>query len=140
MQHLRIRRLLGTSENAVKTLIGSAVCTYVLFAIGKRVQNAPPCLTNRYRYFRIIIRENADFMGLSSRCSCNRAPEKSPAKELIGLWVTTDQWTKKLEITKHIFCCHISIWLRVELLCSAQSLPPKFGIDGFSLSHGLADD
>jgi Transposase DDE domain/Domain of unknown function (DUF4372) len=35
-QHLRIKRFLGTSENAVKTQIWCAVCTYVLIAIVKR--------------------------------------------------------------------------------------------------------
>ena len=35
-QHLRIKRLLGTSENAVKTQIWCAVSTYVLIAIVKK--------------------------------------------------------------------------------------------------------
>ncbi len=35
-QHLRIKTFLGTSENAVKTQIGIAVCTYVLIAIVKK--------------------------------------------------------------------------------------------------------
>ena len=35
-QHLRIKRFLGTSENAVKTQIWCAVSTYVLIAIGKK--------------------------------------------------------------------------------------------------------
>jgi hypothetical protein len=35
-QHLRIKRFLGTSENAVKTQIWSAICTYVLIAIVKK--------------------------------------------------------------------------------------------------------
>ena len=35
-QHLRIKRFLGTSENAVKTQIWCAVSTYVLIAIVKR--------------------------------------------------------------------------------------------------------
>jgi Domain of unknown function (DUF4372)/Transposase DDE domain len=35
-QHLRIKRFLGTSENAVKTQIWCAVATYVLIAIVKR--------------------------------------------------------------------------------------------------------
>src|SRR5262249_21597772 len=35
-QHLRIRRFLGQSPNAVKTQIWIAVCTYVLVAIVKR--------------------------------------------------------------------------------------------------------
>jgi hypothetical protein len=35
-QHLRIKRFLGTSENAVKTQIWCAVATCVLFAIVKK--------------------------------------------------------------------------------------------------------
>lgn len=35
-QHLRIKRFLGTSQNAVKTQIWSAVATYVLIAIVKK--------------------------------------------------------------------------------------------------------
>lgn len=35
-QHLRIKRFFGTSENAVKTQIWIAVCTYVLIAIVKK--------------------------------------------------------------------------------------------------------
>ncbi|MHB1955984.1 MAG: IS4 family transposase, partial [Sulfobacillus sp.] len=35
-QHLRIKRFLGTSENAVKTQIWCAVATYVLIAIVKQ--------------------------------------------------------------------------------------------------------
>jgi IS4 transposase len=35
-QHLRIKAFLGTSENAVKTQIWIAVCTYVLIAIASK--------------------------------------------------------------------------------------------------------
>ena len=35
-QHLRIKVFLGTSENAVKTQIWIAICTYVLIAITKK--------------------------------------------------------------------------------------------------------
>jgi hypothetical protein len=38
-QHLRIKRFFGTSENAVKTQIWSAVATYVLIAIVKKELN-----------------------------------------------------------------------------------------------------
>jgi IS4 transposase len=38
-QHLRIKRFLGTSENAVKTQIWSAVATYTLIAIIKKELN-----------------------------------------------------------------------------------------------------
>ena len=35
-QHLRIKKFLGTSENAVKSQIWCAICTYVLIAIVKK--------------------------------------------------------------------------------------------------------
>ena len=35
-QHLRIKTFYGTTENAVKTQIWIAVCTYVLIAIAKK--------------------------------------------------------------------------------------------------------
>jgi hypothetical protein len=38
-QHLRIKRFLGTSENAVKAQIWCAVSTYVLIAIVKKELN-----------------------------------------------------------------------------------------------------
>lgn len=43
-QHLRIKAFLGTSENAVKTQIWIAVCTYVLIAIVKRRLHLPHSL------------------------------------------------------------------------------------------------
>ena len=43
-QHLRIKTFLGTSENAVKTQIWIAVCTYVLIAIIKKRLHLPHSL------------------------------------------------------------------------------------------------
>ena len=43
-QHLRIKAFLGTSENAVKTQIWIAVCTYVLIAIVKKRLRLPHSL------------------------------------------------------------------------------------------------
>ena len=43
-QHLRIKRFLGTSENAVKTQIWCAVATYVLIAIVKKELHLPASL------------------------------------------------------------------------------------------------
>jgi hypothetical protein len=43
-QHLRIKAFLGTTENAVKTQIWIAVCTYVLIAIVKKRLHLPQCL------------------------------------------------------------------------------------------------
>jgi Domain of unknown function (DUF4372)/Transposase DDE domain len=43
-QHLRIKRFLGTTENAVKTQIWCAVATYVLIAIAKKELQLKPSL------------------------------------------------------------------------------------------------
>lgn len=43
-QHLRIKAFLGTTENAVKTQIWIAVCTYVLIAIAKKRLRLPHSL------------------------------------------------------------------------------------------------
>jgi IS4 transposase len=43
-QHLRIKAFYGTSENAVKTQIWIAVCTYVLIAIAKKRLHLPHSL------------------------------------------------------------------------------------------------
>jgi IS4 transposase len=43
-QHLRIKAFLGTSENAVKTQIWIAVCTFVLIAIIKKRLHLPHSL------------------------------------------------------------------------------------------------
>ena len=43
-QHLRIKTFLGTSENAVKTQIWIALCTYLLIAIVKKRLHLPHSL------------------------------------------------------------------------------------------------
>ena len=48
-QHLRIKAILGTSENAVKTQIWIAVCTYVLIAIIKKRLHLPHSLYKSYK-------------------------------------------------------------------------------------------
>ena len=49
-QHLRIKKFLGASENAVKTQIWCAVATYVLIAIIKKSFTSMPRSTLVYRY------------------------------------------------------------------------------------------
>ena len=51
-QHLRIKRFLGTSENAVKTQIWCAVATYVLIAIVKKELQLNASRTHVYRSCR----------------------------------------------------------------------------------------
>ena len=50
-QHLRIKRFLGTSENAVKTQIWCAVSTYVLIAIVKKELHLNASLSTLYYRF-----------------------------------------------------------------------------------------
>ena len=53
-QHLRIKKFLGNSENAVRTQIGCAIATYVLIAIVKKTAS-PRCLA---------LHLSTDFVGL----------------------------------------------------------------------------
>jgi len=56
-QHLRIKKFLGTSENAVKTQIWCAVSTYVLIAIIKKVLNLESSLYNILQILSISVFE-----------------------------------------------------------------------------------
>src|SRR5450631_1588986 len=56
-QHLRIKRFLGTSENAVKTQIWCAVSTYVLIAIIKKVLKLESSLYNILQILSISVFE-----------------------------------------------------------------------------------
>jgi len=67
-QHLRIKRLLGTSENAVKTQIWCAIATYVLIAIVKKECHLDASLYNLSTDpIGLDLRENRDFMRLADR-------------------------------------------------------------------------
>jgi len=50
-QHLRIKSFFGYSENAVKTQIWTAVCTYVLVAIAKKQLGIRG---NLYTFFQVV--------------------------------------------------------------------------------------
>ncbi|NBQ82565.1 MAG: IS4 family transposase, partial [Betaproteobacteria bacterium] len=56
-QHLRIKHFLGTSENAVKTQIWCAVCTYVLIAIIKKELQLKPSLYTCLQILSVCIFE-----------------------------------------------------------------------------------
>jgi hypothetical protein len=56
-QHLRIKKFLGTSENAVKTQIWCAVSTYVLIAIIKKVLKLESSLYNILQILSISVFE-----------------------------------------------------------------------------------
>jgi hypothetical protein len=71
-QHLRIKQFYGTSENAVKTQIWSAVSIYVLVAIVKRRLNLDVSLYTLLQIFSVTLFEkiplnNKDFLDANSR-------------------------------------------------------------------------
>ena len=81
-QHLRIKRFLGTSENAVKTQIWCAVATYVLIAIIKKELQLNASLYTCLQILSVSIFEKNEL-------SCALQPDRSqreiatPANQLI---------------------------------------------------------
>ena len=81
-QHLRIKRFLGTSENAVKTQIWCAVATYVLIAIVKKELQLNASLYTCLQILSVSIFEKTEL-------SCALRPDRSqrevvnPANQLI---------------------------------------------------------
>ena len=81
-QHLRIKRFLGTSENAVKTQIWCAVSTYVLIAIVKKELHLDASLYTCLQILSVSVFEKTEL-------SCALQPDRStpeppdPANQLI---------------------------------------------------------
>jgi len=81
-QHLRIKRFLGTSENAVKTQIWCAVSTYVLIAIVKKQLHLDASLYTCLQILSVSVFEKTEV-------SCALQPDRSttespdPANQLI---------------------------------------------------------
>lgn len=81
-QHLRIKRFLGTSENAVKTQIWCAVSTYVLIAIVKKELHLDASLYTCLQILSVSIFEKTEV-------SCALRPDRSqidpptPSNQLI---------------------------------------------------------
>ena len=69
-QHLRIKRFLGTSENAVKTQIWCAVSTYVLIAIVKKELHLEASLYTCLQILSVSIFETTEV-------SCALQPDRS---------------------------------------------------------------
>ena len=69
-QHLRIKRFLGTSENAVKTQIWCAVATYVLIAIVKKELHLEASLYTCLQILSVSIFEKTEI-------SCALQPDRS---------------------------------------------------------------
>jgi len=69
-QHLRIKRFLATSENAVKTQIWCAVSTYVLIAINKKELHLDASLYTCLQILSVSIFEK-------TQLSCALQPDRS---------------------------------------------------------------
>jgi hypothetical protein len=74
-QHLRIKRFLGTSENAVKTQIWCAVATYVLIAIVKKQLHLDASLYTCLQSLSVSVFEKTEV-------SCALQPDRSRPKPL----------------------------------------------------------
>ena len=72
-QHLRIKKFLGTSENAVKTQIWCAVATYVLIAIVKKELHLDASLYTCLQILSVSIFEK-------SQLSCTLQPDHSQSE------------------------------------------------------------
>ena len=89
-QHLRIKRFLGTSENAVKSQIWCAVATYVLIAIVKKEFQLDASLYTCLQILSVSVFEKAEL-------SCALRPDRSipelptPSNQLILFDFTTVQ-------------------------------------------------
>lgn len=65
-QHLRIKAFFGTSENAVKAQIWSAVCVYVLIAIVKKRLSVKASLYEMLQILSLTLFEKTDILQLFS--------------------------------------------------------------------------
>ncbi|BBB62711.1 hypothetical protein UNDKW_4438 [Undibacterium sp. KW1] len=77
-QHLRIKTFLGTSENAVKTQIWIAVCTYVLIAIVKKRLHLPHSLYEILQILSLTMFETTPINQLLTPPSGNINDENQP--------------------------------------------------------------
>ena len=70
-QHLRIKRFMGTSENAVKTQIWIAVATYVLIAIFKQEIESEASLYTLLQIFSVSVFEKIELQQAFARIGNN---------------------------------------------------------------------
>jgi hypothetical protein len=82
-QHLRIRAFLGTSENAVKTQIWIAVCTYVLIAIVKKRLKLSHSLYEILQILSLTMFETTPINQLLPNPSTNSEPPISPIQGVL---------------------------------------------------------
>jgi len=80
-QHLRIKRFLGTSENAVKTQIWCAVATYVLIAIVKKELRLDASLYTLLQILSVSVFEKTE-ISRALRPTTNRTEPPCPCNQL----------------------------------------------------------
>ena len=81
-QHLRIKRFLGTSENAVKTQIWCAVSTYVLIAIVKKELHLNASLYTLLQILSVSVFEKT-LISCALQPDTTRIPTPQPGNQLI---------------------------------------------------------
>ncbi len=82
-QHLRIKAFLGTSENAVKTQIWIAVCTYVLIAIVKKRLKLSHSLYEILQILSLTMFETTPINQLLPNPSPNSEPPITPIQGVL---------------------------------------------------------
>jgi len=82
-QHLRIKAFLGTSENAVKTQIWIAVCTYVLIAIVKKRLKLTHSLYEILQILSLTMFETTPINQLLLITPTDSEPEKMPIQGVL---------------------------------------------------------
>jgi len=82
-QHLRIKAFLGTSENAVKTQIWIAVCTYVLIAIVKKRLKLSHSLYEILQILSLTMFETTPINQLLQNPLTNSEPPISPIQGVL---------------------------------------------------------
>ena len=82
-QHLRIKAFLGTSENAVKTQIWIAVCTYVLIAIVKKRLKLSHSLYEILQILSLTMFETTPINQLLPNLSTNSEPPITPIQGVL---------------------------------------------------------
>ena len=82
-QHLRIKAFLGTSENAVKTQIWIAVCTYVLIAIVKKRLKLSHSLYEILQILSLTMFETTPINQLLLNPSSNSEPPITPIQGVL---------------------------------------------------------
>ena len=73
-QHLRIKAFFGTSENAVKAQIWSAICVYVLVAIVKKRLGIKASLYEMLQILSLTLFEKSQILQLFSGAPLQIAP------------------------------------------------------------------